>query len=408
MGLQDLIDLTQKQFKKKKPDSDVEAKLAKDEKPPTGLIVDNPLLELILDRRFLAYGRSYLTYGKKGSAKTSTFYEIAKIFQRNGGDVIWIETEHAADLEYAKKQGVDTDRMVIVHPDSIEEALTLAEMYIRNMTKAYPDGDTPVLICLDSIAGSALEDEIDSSHSITDVTIGKHARLLSQFYREMDKPLANEKCIFLALNQLKVAVGAKGYGEDAQDAMIGGNAPLFHSTYQFKMKLKTQMVAANEHGAERKVGSRHIIECKRNKLGREGKGQVIEVDCYIDGGMDWWSPLVRKLGDEYGTIVKKSSGGWYTWQTPNTHYEVIDEEGNKSLEVIDTEKTYRESELAAIIMRSTEAKELIRKAFGIPDLPSEEEVKEVEAERKNKRKKKKATLTEDEDNSTSRTKALTI
>lgn len=406
MGLRDLIDITQKQFKKKKPDSDMEFNLAIDEKPPTGLIVDNPLLEFVLDRRFLPYGRFYLSYGHKGSAKTSTFYEFAKIFQRNGGDVIWIETEHAADLDYAVKQGVDVNKLVIHHPDSLEEALTLGEMYVRNMTKAYPDGDTPVLICLDSIAGSALEDEIDQSHSITDVTMGKHARLLSKWYREMDKPLSNEKCVFLVLNQLKEKIGAMGYGPDVGDAMIGGHAPLFHSTYQFKLKKKTELVAKDEHGAERKVGSRHIVECKRNKLGREGKGQFIDVDLYIDGGMNWWSPLVRKLGEEYHLLVGKS-GGWYNWKIENTHYEVVNEKGEKTLEVIDTEQPYREDDLAAIIMRSPEAKELIRTAFGIPALPSQEEVQEVEAERKSKRKKKKASLTDDDETSTSRTKALT-
>jgi RecA/RadA recombinase len=392
MGLQDLLQLTQKQFKKKKPDSDLEFKLAKDEKPPTGFIVNNPLFEYILDRRFLPYGRFYLVYGKKGSSKTSLFFELAKQFQRNGGDVIWLETENAADLDYAVKQGVDVNRLIIQHPATIEEALTLAEMYVKNMPKAYPDGQTPVLICLDSIAGSTTEYELDSSHSITDMMPGIHARLLSRFYREMEKPLASEKCVFLVLNQLKEKIGAMGFGEDVSDSMMGGNAPLFSSTYQFKMKLREQLTAPDEHGAKRKIGSRHIIECKRNKLGREGKGQDIEVDLYIDGGMDWWAPLVRKLGANYPSIVYKS-GGWYTWKIPNTKF--IDPLTSEEKD-IDIEQTYREEELALIISRSIGAQEEIRKAFGIPDLPPEDEVKAVEEERLTKRKKKKA-LTEDGD-----------
>ena len=395
MALQDLIALTKKRFEKKKPDADLEFALASEAKPVTGLTVGNPLLEFILDRRFLPYGRFYLAYGKKGSSKTSLFYELAKTFQKNGGDVIWLETENAADLEYAAKQGVDLERMVVMHPNSLEEALLLAEEFIRNMPKAYPDGNTPVLICLDSIAGSATEYELDQSHTIQDTMPGTHARLLSRWYREMEKPLANEKCVFLVLNQLKVKIGAMGYGEDAQDSMIGGEAPLFSSTYQWKMKKKEELVAEDVNGAKRKVGSRHIIQCKRNKLGREGKGQEIEVDLYIDGGMDWWSPLVRKLGNEYSSLVKKS-GAYYYWVPEGTKY-VKTENGESVEEVIDTEQAFREPELAVILASSPEAQELIRNAFGIPALPSEEEVEEVEKERKQKRSKKKASLTDEDE-----------
>ena len=83
-----LVETTQKQFAKKFKDSETQFVYARDEKPPIGIIVDNPLLEYILDRRFMAYGRFYLIYGQKGSCKTSLFYDFAKMFQKQGGKVL--------------------------------------------------------------------------------------------------------------------------------------------------------------------------------------------------------------------------------------------------------------------------------------------------------------------------------
>lgn len=383
MAFKDLLDLTKKQFLKKNPDADIEFRTASEEPPPTGLIVDNPLLEYLLDRRFLAYGRFILVYGKKGSSKTSLFYDLAKLYQRVGGDVVWIETEHAIDLDYARKQGVDLTRVAVLHPDSLEQGLGLAEAIIRNLPKAYPEGDTPVLVAFDSIAGATVEYELDQSHTVSDMQPGIHARLLGRFFREMEKPLANEKAVFLMMNQLKSKIGAMGYGEDAQDALIGGEAQFFHSSLHLKMARVAEMTAAaGEDGATRKIGSVHRIQCKRNKLGREGKHQEVEVDLYIEGGMDWWSPLVRKLSKDYSSVVSRS-GAYYYWKIPNISY--IDPTTKKAV-VIDCENAFRESELAVVIRNSSQAKDVIRKAFGIPDLPAEKEVAEIEATRKKKRK----------------------
>lgn len=384
---------TEKQFRKKFSDSETEFSLAKDLKPATGLIVDNPLFEFILDRRFLAYGRFYLAYGKKGSSKTSIFFDLAKLFQRNKGIVIWLETEHADDRDYAAKQGVDMDNLIVQHPKSLEEGLSLAEMYIRNLPKEDPDGTTPVLICFDSLAGATSEYEMDQSHSIYDMMPGTHARMLSRFYSEMAVPLGMENCVFLALNQLKEKIGGMGWSEESKESMKGGNAPLFSSTYQWKMADAGDYVAPDENGVERKVGSKHKISCVRNKLGREGKGQDVEFDLYIKGGIDWFTPLVRKLGD-YSNIVQKS-GGYYYWKLANTEYVHFGEEGQKENRVIDTEQAYRDLEMARMIAASPAAKEVIRKAFGIPDLPTSDEVKVIETERLTKRKKKAKSLADD-------------
>jgi recombination protein RecA len=392
MAINDLLSLIQKDFKKKYKDEAPEIRLGDNVPPATGLIVDNPLLEFILDQRFLAYGRCYLTYGKKGCSKTSLFFYLAKLFQQNGGDVIWIETEKAADLNYARLQGVDTGRLIMPEIESLQQALSFVETTIKNLPKAYPDGNTPILICLDSIAGSITDYELGDGCGVGETRVGEHARIMSSFYRRICGPLANEKCVFLALNQLKdVIVGGPAFGEKGE-ALIGGDAQRFHSTYQWKMARTSDMVMAQENGAERKIGSKHKITCKRNKLGREGNSQEVEYDLYIKGGIDWYSPLVRKLGKEYKKPLTKR-GGWYTWDIPGTMYtaKVADANGQiQSVQMeIDVEKQYRETELGLIINQSPQAREIIRKEFEIPDLPPKEAIAELEQENKKKRGRKR-------------------
>ena len=118
-------------------------------------------------------------------------------------------------------------------------------------------------------------------------------------------------------------------------------------------------------------------------MGREGNSQKIEFDIYINGGIDWYSPLVRLLGRDYPGLVKKT-GGWYNWNTEGV--ELLYSDGTAGQ--IDVGKKYREDELGRVINSSSHAKEIIRKAFGIPDMPPPE-VEEVIAEvNKTKRKKR--------------------
>ncbi len=405
MTLSNYLSDVQKQYKKRRGrDSNLEIELGHQVPPATGLIVDNPLLEYILDRRFLAYGRCYLTYGKKGCSKTTLFLNIAKLVQQAGGIVVWVETEKAADLDYAKNQGVDLTKLIMPKVDTLQEALTVCEDFIRGLPKADPEGNTPVLICLDSIAGAIPEYELQSDVTVGETKVGEHARLMSGFYRRIIHPLESEKCIFMALNQLKIAIGKTSFGGEEAEAMIGGDAPRFHSTYQWKVVRTKDLVKKMANGAERKVGSRHKLICKRNKLGREGNSQEVEFDVHIKGGIDWYSSLVRKLADEYTNLVSKS-GGYYSWEVEDTYYEddevYQDESGQdkirKSKFLIPVGKNLREGELASLIAKSHDAKELIRKEFGIPDMPSIEDIKRVETENKQKRGRKKSNDLDDED-----------
>jgi RecA/RadA recombinase len=381
-GLENLLKLTKKNFSKRRKDTDLEFVPAKDLPPLDGLILDNPLQEYIFDRRFVPYGRMALAYGKGSSSKTSFFFDMAKLFQRHGGVVVWVETENAADLNYAVKQGVDIERLVLQHPRTIDEGLDLIVSYINALPDAYPERDVPFLICLDSIGGSVTEYETDDDIAMGEQQVGRHAKLMSQFYALIEEPLARERAFFLATNQLKDKIPKPGemtWGGPGE-ALKGGEAQLYHSTFRWKLSKVEEMMAKNEQGADRKIGSIHRIEVKRNKVGREGKGQVVQVDNYIRGGFDWYSPLARFLGENYPALIKKE-GGWFTWNIPETPFNLGEESG-----VIPIDKRLRDRDLGRLIYGSPHAKELIRKSFEIPDIASQEEVQDLHEKLKEKRK----------------------
>jgi recombination protein RecA len=376
-----------KAYKDEETANNLELNTVDKELPPTGIILDNPLLEFAFDRRFIAYGRCYLIYGKKGCSKTTLLFELAKIFQKAGGKMFWIETENAPDFRYMELQGVNPKEVVYHNPRTLEEALTLIKTIIETIPKFDPDSKMPIMIALDSVAGAASEYERDQD-IIGQTKVGEHAKLMSNFYRHIVPYLESEKAILVVTNQLKEQIGGMtGFGAEKPEALIGGEAQRFNSTYQFKVARIADIVQADHMGVKRKAGSTHALTVKRNKLGREGNSQKLEFDIYINGGIDWYTPLVKRLGEEYTSIVGKS-GGWYTWKTPGVKTQVQTETGEFVEGEISTDKKYRDTELGLLISNSSEAKELCRQAFGIPDLPTAEVTQAVEVKNKARRKKK--------------------
>jgi RecA/RadA recombinase len=353
------------------------------ELPPTGLPLDDPLLEYAFDRRFIAYGRCYLIYGKKGCSKTSMLFNLAKKFQNAGGKMFWIETENAPDFRYMELQGVDPKGVIYHNPKSLEEALTLCKITIENYAK-YSDGKTPLLVALDSIAGASTDYERDQD-VIGQTKVGEHAKLMSAFYRNMIPYLECEKIVFVATNQLKEQIGVMTYGPEKPEALIGGEAQRFNSTYQFKVARIKDILAPDHMGVERKAGSIHALTVTRNKLGREGKSQNIEIDLYINGGMDTYTPLIKKLSKEYTSLVKPN-GPAYKWAGPEVDC-ILDVEGKEEVIKLNESTSCSAQKMGRLLSRSPEGKELCRKAFGIPDMPAEEVVQEIEKTNKTRKKR---------------------
>jgi hypothetical protein len=259
-------------------------------------------------------------------------------------------------------------------------------MAIENFAK-YNDGKTPMLIALDSIAGGATEYERDQD-VIGQAKPGEHAKLMAAFYRHIIPYLECENMVFVATNQLRDQIGSmQGFGAEKPEALLGGEAQRFNSTYQFKVARIRDNLTEDHMGVKRKSGSTHTLTVKRNKLGREGNSQKVEFDVHINGGIDWYCPLVRKLGEEYPPLVGKT-GGWYSWRKAGMEYSIPVEGGEPIRGVIDPDKKYREQDLGLLINNSHQAKEEIRQAFSIPDMPPPEVEKEIAEVNKTRRKKK--------------------
>jgi RecA/RadA recombinase len=404
MDFEAYLNTIKKNFGKsfKSSNASLELNTVDKELPPTGLVLDNPLLEYAFDRRFMAYGRCYLVYGKKGCSKTSFLFDLAKLFQRNGGKFFWIETENAPDFRYMEQQGVDPRGVIYHNPKSIEEALTLCKITIENYAK-FSDGKTPILVALDSLAGGATEYEKDQD-VIGQNKPGEHAKLMAAFYRHIIPYLECENMMFVATNQLREQIGGMaGFGPEKPEALIGGEAQRFNSTYQFKVTRIKDILASDHMGVKRKSGSTHTLVVKRNKLGREGNSQKIEFDLNIKGGLDYNVGLIRKLGEDYPSLVSKLPLNKYSWDLAGYEYVIGDEERRKdpigterALEIlsgaayglIDPSQKYKEIELGVMLQYSHPAKETIRAAFGIPDMPAASVVEEIEKVNKTKRKRK--------------------
>jgi hypothetical protein len=242
------------------------------------------------------------------------------------------------------------------------------------------------MIALDSVAGAASEYERDQD-IIGQTKVGEHAKLMSGFYRHIVPYLESEKAILVVTNQLKEQIGTMSFGTEKPEALIGGEAQRFNSTYQFKVARIADNLQPDHMGVKRKCGSTHSLTVKRNKLGREGNSQKVEFDIYINGGIDWYTPLVKTLADNYSSLVGKT-GGWYSWKTPGVMTTVTLEDGTTVEQEIDSTKKYRDSELGLLISTSAQAKEMCRQVFGIPDMPAEDVTQAIEIKNKSRRKKR--------------------
>lgn len=404
--------MSQKSLAKISKENCVEFYIASEVPPLTGLVVNNPLLEYILDRRFIPWGRFILVYGPKGSSKTTLFFELAKIFQVNGGEAIWLEAENAADMDYAKSQGVDTTRLGLIKINSLEEGLNTLGCLINNYQLEDPEMKCPKLICFDSLAGIGVESEMDDKFGMENVTVGKHAKILSLFFRKYASKLAKLHMVVMFINQLRDSIST-GFSpvplpESAKEALLGGKSQYFFSTYHWRLKFITDLTQVDENGEEeegegkkkavRKVGSVHALDCVRNKVGREGKGQSVVFNTYREGGVDWYTPLVTKLKKEYPGLVALK-GSRYFWKGPPVEYRkfVKNEQGQytgasevrilgECIPVKQPDGTmapgtepisYSGLDLAAAIANSDGAKEVIRNLFGVPPFGAAGKIEDI-------------------------------
>ena len=248
-------------------------------------------LDLALGVGGLPRGRVIEIYGPESSGKTTlTLHAIAEA-QKAGGVCAFIDAEHALDVGYAKRLGVDTDNLLVSQPDFGEQALEILETVIRS--------GAVDLVVIDSVAALTPKVEIDGD--MDDQQVGVQARLMSKALRKITGLLNKMNCTVIFINQIRMKIGMTGYG--SPETTTGGNALKFYSS----VRLDIRRIATLKQG-ENSIGNRVKVKVVKNKVAAPFK--LAEFDIMFGEGISKTGELV-----DYGVkldIVDKA-GAWFSY-----------------------------------------------------------------------------------------------
>ena len=253
---------------------------------PTGSLA----LDLALGIGGVPKGRIIEIYGPESSGKTTLALHILAQAQKIGGEVAFIDAEHALDPAYARALGVNIDELILSQPDSGEQGLNIMLMLIES--------GAVDLVVVDSVA--ALTPQVELEGEMGDLQVGAQARMMSKAMRKLAGIMNHNECTAIFINQLREKVGVM-YGNP--ETTPGGKALKFYASVRIDIR-KTDVI---KNGSEI-IGNKVRVKIVKNKVAPPFKQCALEI--VYGKGVSWISELVD-MSVEYGFL--KKAGAWYSY-----------------------------------------------------------------------------------------------
>lgn len=235
-------------------------------------------------------GRVTEVYGPESSGKTTLCLHIIAEAQKMGGLAAFIDAEHAMDVNYAKRLGVDTANLLLSQPDFGEQALEITDTLVRS--------NALDIIVIDSVAALVPRSEIEGE--MGDATMAVQARLMSQALRKLTGAISKSKTAVVFINQLRSKIGVM-FGNP--ETTTGGNALKFYAS----VRLDIRRIAAIKEGND-VIGNRTKVKIVKSKVAPPFK--EVEFDILYNEGISKSGDLVD-LATNFGLV--KKSGAWFTY-----------------------------------------------------------------------------------------------